>query len=226
MGMWPGDDHYQRRYDYAAEYVEILQALWQSGRASWEGEYFKIDDCSVLPTPANPIPLVCAGQSPAGRAFVAKHADHQFVLTGEDNLVRSVEDIRAKSAVSGRNVGVYALFHMILADTDEMAQAQVRQIIELADQGAISNILASASLDTNTGGTADQLKAALDQDVESGNMAFMGIPVIYGSANTIRQRIGAIAQKTGIDGMLFSWPDFVAGIERFGEEVLPDLQVA
>ena len=114
---------------------------------------------------------------------------------------------------------------MILADTDEMAQAQVRQIIELADQGAISNILASASLDTNTGGTADQLKAALDQDVESGNMAFMGIPVIYGSANTIRQRIDAIAQKTGIDGMLFSWPDFVAGIERFGEEVLPGLQV-
>ena len=30
-----------------------------------------------------------------------------------------------------------------------------------ADEGALANILASASLDTNTDGTADQLKAAL-----------------------------------------------------------------
>ena len=54
-------------------------------------------------------------------------------------------------------------------------------------------------------------------------MAFM-IPVIYGSARTVQQRIEAIVKKTGIDGMLFSWPDFVAGIERFGNEVLPALQ--
>ena len=84
----------------------------------------------------------------AGREFVA-YADHQFVLTSEDNLVTSVGDIRDKSAITGRNVGIYALFHMILADTDDAAEAQVRQIIDAADHGAIS-ILASASLDTNT----------------------------------------------------------------------------
>ena len=54
----------------------------------------------------------------------------------------------------------------------------------------------------------------------------MGIPVIYGSATTVGQRIEAIVKKTGIDGMLFSWPDFVAGIERFGLEVKPGLKVA
>ncbi|GIR91786.1 MAG: hypothetical protein CM15mP92_2500 [Halieaceae bacterium] len=57
-------------------------------------------------------------------------------------------------------------------------------------------------------------------------MAFMGIPVIYGSPETVRQRIEAIVKRTGIDGMLFSWPDFVAGIERFGTEVMPDLQLS
>ena len=223
MGMWPGDEHYQRRYEYAAEYVQILQALWQSGRASWEGEYFQLDDCSVLPQPKRDIPLVCAGQSPAGREFVAKHADHQFVLTSEDNLVTSVQDIRERSSVSGRDVGIYALFHMIVADTDDQARAEVDAIIAGADHGAISNILASADLDTNKGGTADQLKAALDQDVEAGNMAFMGIPVIYGSPTTVARRIEGVAARTGIDGMLFSWPDFVGGIERFGTDVMPEL---
>ena len=225
MGMWPGDEHYQRRYQYAAEYVQILQSLWQTGRASWDGEYFQLDDCSVLPQPKRDIPLVCAGQSPAGREFVANHADHQFVLTSEDNLVTSVQDIRERSAVTGRDVGIYALFHMILADSDEQARAEVDAIIAGADHGAISNILASADLDTNTGGTADQLKAALDQDVEAGNMAFMGIPVIYGSPDTVATRIEGIVARTGIDGMLFSWPDFVGGIERFGTDVMPKLKL-
>ncbi len=223
MGMWPGDEHYQRRYQYAAEYVQILQSLWQTGRASWDGEYFQLDDCSVLPQPKRDIPLVCAGQSPAGREFVANHADHQFVLTSENNLVTSVQDIRERSAVTGRDVGIYALFHMIVADSDEQARAEVDAIIAGADHGAISNILASADLDTNKGGTADQLKAALDQDVEAGNMAFMGIPVIYGSPDTVATRIEGIVARTGIDGMLFSWPDFVGGIERFGTDVMPKL---
>ena len=56
-------------------------------------------------------------------------------------------------------------------------------------------------------------------------MAFMGIPVIHGSPDTVVARIKAIVKRTGIDGMLFSWPDFVSGIERFGSEVLPDLDL-
>ena len=225
MGMWPGDEHYQNRYDYAAEYVQILQKLWRDGRATWQGDYFKLDDCSVQPRPQREIPLVCAGASPAGRQFVAQYADHQFVLTSEENLVSSVQDIRAKALQTNREVGIYALFHLIVADSDEQAQAEVDAIIAGADQGAIANILASADLDTNQGGTADQLKAALNQNVEAGNMAFMGIPVIYGSPETVGRRIEGIVARTGIDGMLFSWPDFVAGIERFGSEVLPGLRL-
>lgn len=221
MGMWPGDQHYQRRYEYAAEYVQILKSLWQTGSASFDGEFFTLDDCSVLPKPSHDIPLVCAGQSPAGREFVAEFANHQFVLTSEANLISSVDDIRAKARHHARQVGVYALFHMVVADTDAAAQEQVDAIIDGADQGAIANILASAGLDTNQGGTADQLKAALSQGVEDGNMAFMGIPVIYGSPATVAERIRAIEVATGIDGMLFSWPDFVAGLESFGEDVMP-----
>ena len=224
MGMWPGDEHYQRRYDYAAEYVQILQLLWRSGRATFDGEFFSVSDCSVLPQPQRDIPLVCAGQSPAGREFVANYADHQFVLTSEANLVKSVEDIRARSQATCREVGIYALFHMILEDDDDEAESHVNAIIKGADHGAIGNILASADLDTNTGGTADQLKAALDQDVESGNMAFMGIPVIYGSPKTVARRIREIVENTAVDGLLFSWPDFVQGINRFGEEVMPKLK--
>src|SRR3954447_6326630 len=31
MGLWPGDWYYDRRYDYASEYVTILRELWATG---------------------------------------------------------------------------------------------------------------------------------------------------------------------------------------------------
>jgi pyrimidine oxygenase len=38
--------------------------------------------------------------------------------------------------------------------------------------------------------------------------------------------LDAIAADTGVDGMLFSWPDFVTGIRDFGEKVLPKMRCA
>ena len=50
-------------------------------------------------------------------------------------------------------------------------------------------------------------------DFEDGNMAFMGFPVICGSFETVARKIDKIADETGIDGMLFSWADFVGGLK-------------
>ena len=55
-------------------------------------------------------------------------------------------------------------------------------------------------------------------------MAFMGIPVILGSPTTVAREIDKFVADTGIDGLLFSWPDFVPGIRNFGEQVMPLLQ--
>src|SRR5688500_868891 len=39
MGLWPGDAYYGYRYDYAAEYVHVLRALWDKGRLTFDGKY-------------------------------------------------------------------------------------------------------------------------------------------------------------------------------------------
>lgn len=224
MGMWPGDEHYERRYEYASEYLHVLKSLWRDGRCTHHGEFFDLDDCTVYPQPGRDIPIVCAGQSPRGRQFVAESADRQFVLTGQSNLKSGVADIKSRAQATGREVGIYALFHMIIGDTDADAQARADDIVARADKGAIANILASAALDTNTEGTADQLKAALSQSITEGNMAFMGCPVVLGSAERLAETIAEIERDTGIDGMLFSWPDFEHGVTRFGQEVMPRLE--
>src|SRR3977135_3675623 len=75
MGIWPGAEHYKRRYEYCAEYVTIMQELWATGHSDFKGSFFTMDDCRCSPLPTARIPVICAGQSDAGPQFAAQHAD-------------------------------------------------------------------------------------------------------------------------------------------------------
>ena len=66
MGLWPGDSHFESRYDYATEYVRVLRDLWDDGCCTFEGKYFHLNDARIKPAPSTFIPLVCAGQSGRG----------------------------------------------------------------------------------------------------------------------------------------------------------------
>jgi pyrimidine oxygenase len=224
MGLWRGDAYYDQRYEYAADYLTIVKALWRDGRVTHHSQYFDLDDCTVTPHPGRELPIVCAGQSPKGVAFTAAHGDHNFVMAHPSQLKKIVDTVHAKAAVHGRRVGTYALLGLIIAPTDAEARRIGEDIIAGADTGAIENILKSAALDGNVGGTADRLKEALSLPLEDGNIAFMSFPVVHGCPETVAAKLDDIAAETGVDGMLFSWPDFVRGIRDFGETVLPKLR--
>ena len=226
MGLWRGDEYYEKRYEFAEDYLSILRALWREGTVTHKSEFFDLTDCSCLPKPSREIPIVCAGQSPRGMEFVAKSGDRNFVMAEPKELSGINDFLKSKGKAHGREVGTYALFGLITAPTDEEARKIGEDIIARADEGAIRNIINSANLDSNAGGTADHLKAGLAQSLENGNMAFMGFPVIHGSYQTVARRIDEIAENTKVVGMLFSWPDFVGGIREFGEEVMPKLACA
>ena len=46
-GLWPGDVHYQRRYHYACEDVDILKLLWTQRDVDYAGEFFQLRDCRI-----------------------------------------------------------------------------------------------------------------------------------------------------------------------------------
>ncbi|MGE4094404.1 MAG: hypothetical protein AB7G75_26595, partial [Candidatus Binatia bacterium] len=61
-------------------------------------------------------------------------------------------------------------------------------------------------------------------DIETGNMAFMSFPALVGSFETVARKIDAIAVDRNIEGLLFSWPEWVSGIRSFGERIIPLLE--
>ncbi|MBN9085146.1 MAG: hypothetical protein BGP06_19820 [Rhizobiales bacterium 65-9] len=226
MGLWRGDKYYQQRYDYAHEYLKVMQMLWENGRATYQGENFQLKDCESFPMPKHRITVVCAGQSPAGAKFVAECADRNFVQAGSERLKEITQTIREAGEKRGRQVGTYAVFHVISADTDREAEDKTNRIMAEADEGAIKNMIASAKMDTNPKGISEYQTTGMTRSAEDGHSAFMTIPAIYGSHATVAEKLDRIIETTGIDGMLFSFPDFVSGVRAFGEEIRPRMKFA
>src|SRR5881398_223984 len=38
MGLWPGEAHFAKRYEYSTEYVTILRELWEKGTSDFKGQ--------------------------------------------------------------------------------------------------------------------------------------------------------------------------------------------
>lgn len=229
MGLWRGDDYYEQRYEYALDYVNILRSLWRDGRVTHKSRFFELDDCACLPTPEHEIPIVAAGQSEAGRRFVAAVGGHNFVMAPPERVHALAADLKTQSAATGQEVATYALLHLVAEETDEKAAQTCRDIVAGGDIGAIETMISSAKLDTVQDGTTQQIRESVTEDLlqgdpEEANMAFMGIPAIVGSYETVAQKIDALAADPNIEGILFSWPDWVEGIRTFGERVIPLLE--
>ena len=116
MGLWPGDAHFPRRYDYSTEYVTILRELWATGRSDFKGEYFRMTDCRLSPRPQADVKIVCAGQSERG-------------LT---TTVSDIEHIESQSLAGVTVIKVFfqptANIQTAIAQTVAAMQTQVRQL--------------------------------------------------------------------------------------------------
>ncbi|HEX9870849.1 MAG TPA: LLM class flavin-dependent oxidoreductase [Candidatus Tectomicrobia bacterium] len=152
MGLWPGDWYYERRYDYASEYVTVLRELWATGHSDFAGEFFTMTDCRLSPQPqAGCVPIVCAGQSERGMQFCAAYGDYQFIIGHDDVEVTAAHTRRLLdyAAQTGRDVGPYALYFVITGETDAVAQQKWAHYREGADLEAIAFMSGQANLDAS-----------------------------------------------------------------------------
>ena len=153
MGLWPGEAHFAKRYDYSTEYVTVLRELWEKGSSDFKGEYFQMSDCKLSPRPQADMKIVCAGQSPRGMEFGATYGNYNFTLGKGVNTptahAPTNEAMAAAAAKTGRDVGNYVLMMVIADETDEAAMAKWSHYNEGADMGALAWMAGEANADPN-----------------------------------------------------------------------------
>jgi pyrimidine oxygenase len=220
MGMWPGQAHFARRYEYSAEYVRIMRELWEHGRSDFKGQYFTMEDCRLSPRPARMPPIVAAGQSDTGMQFAAEYADYNFCMGEGVNtptaFAPSVARLVAASERSGRNVGAYALFMVIADETDEKAHAKWECYKEGKDLDALKWMGIQAAADDKADATSTARHMTNPVSAVNFNMG-----TLVGSYQTVAGLLDEISHVPGVAGIMLTFDDFILGMKAFGEKVQP-----
>ncbi len=215
MGLWRGDEYYKQRYEYAAEYLDLLRRLWREERVTHRSAFFEFEDCKSYPKPSVDIPIICAGQSDRGIAFTGQYADFGF-LGGQDDslddLRRLNEKLQAAASRHGRRVGAYVLLTVIAEETDEEAYSKRDFFIETSDKAAMAEWARVAGMD---------FSRATYQDLAV--QTFMAIPYVAGSYQTVANYLDGLAES-GLAGVCFIFPDYEQDLQRLVEHVLPRMK--
>ncbi|GAA3515860.1 LLM class flavin-dependent oxidoreductase [Dietzia aurantiaca] len=217
MGLWPGDEYFSDRYDYAEEYATVLKELWTTGRSSFKGKYYQLEDCQVGMVPERPIGLVCAGQSDRGLDFTAQYGDTSYILgtgTGPDGVAQVMSRVDAASARADRSLEALLVVLVVLDETDEAAQARVDRYVEMADVQAIANMQGEASLDSGGGSAAELL-----QNVT--NATFQNLEKVVGSPETVAAYFNELSQIPNLSGVFIAFDEVLRGTEMFADKVMP-----
>ncbi len=221
MGIWPGAEHYKRRYNYCAEYVTIMKELWSSGVSDFKGDFFKMDDCRCLPMPSTDIPIICAAQSDAGTRYAAKYADYNFCASFGVNAPRGVEASVARlvtaNAEYGRDCGALVLTMIIADETDESANAKWEHYKAGSDTEALAYRDAQAEDDPTT----DVFAQPNRRKILGTNKLPTNQGVLVGSYASIAKMLDDLSTVPGVRGVMMTFDDFVIGMEQFGTRIMP-----
>jgi pyrimidine oxygenase len=221
MGIWPGAEHYARRYEYCAEYVKIMRELWETGRSDFKGAFFQMDDCRLSPRPQKPIPIIGAAQSDNGTRFAAETCDYNFCgsygLNEPARVTSSVARLVAAAAETGRDVGALILLMVIADETDAAAMAKWEHYKAGVDLEALAWRDAQAGEDPSRDAFATK-----NRFVRTGGEklpASMG--VLAGSYASVAGMLDELATVPGVRGVMLTFDDFVIGMEQFGTRIQP-----
>ncbi|KAK6950252.1 hypothetical protein Daesc_008578 [Daldinia eschscholtzii] len=221
MGLWPGDEYFGYRYDYATEYVQIMKELWKEGVSNFKGKHFQMDDCKLSPRPKNlGVDIVAAGQSNRGIEFASKYADYNFVIGNGVNTPTAYGQATSRlveaSAKTGRNVSSYVLFMVIADETDEAAQAKWKLYNDGADVEALAWMSSQSSKDVN----ADANSTAKNLSTPEGAVN-MRMGTLIGSYENVASMLDEVASVSGTKGIMLTFDEFLSGLDTFGQKIQP-----
>lgn len=218
LGIWPGDEHFQHRYDRAAEYVTVMRSLWETGEATLEGQYYRPNGAKLAPRPRG-IEVVGAGQSSEGMAFVASHGDYNFIMGAGTNTPTAFAPVAQRlldaKQKTGRDVGAFVVFTVIADETDEAALARWEHYQDGLDLEALQNAATMGSHNKNLS-EHSSTKAIIDKGKGDKAMALLA-----GSYANVGRMLDEVAEVPGVKGIMLIFDEFLTGLDSFGRHVQP-----
>ena len=218
MGLYP-ENFDDFRHEYIDEWLTICKRLWAGEKVDFSGKYFTLNGYESHPQPLQqPWPsLVYATSSDGGYKFLAEHCNEAFVRADELRNDAS-KTVKRLAAERGRTVKTQAHVCLIQGETDEDAQRILQQYKSGVDPVTVTNVYDMWYEGDRAARGREILEERFPRPV-----FYHSFPLI-GGPETIADFIEDMAVNGDFDGMLFSFPDFIDGLQKFDRHVSPLLR--
>ena len=216
---WPEHDE---RYARSEEFIRSLKGVWTQNNFNFDGKYYKFNDYTLSPKPVQKphIEIFQGGSSRAARDMASRVSDWYFTNGNTpEELKKQIDDLRAKAKANNHEIKVGVNAFVIARDTEEEAQAVLKEIIAKANVQAVKSFgdatrEAGAATAEGEGNWAKSTFEDLVQYNDGFRTNLIGTP---------QQIAGRIIElkKVGVDLVLSGFLHFIEEVEYFGQKVLP-----
>lgn len=209
-----------RRYDYAAEWLDIVKKIWSAAEEfDYKGSFFEIKGVFGSPKSwggSQPI-LINAGQSPVGISFASRNCDILFSNPPRNDMSQWVPQIKhVREASAGAPIDIFTQSVIVCRPTDAEAQDYYRYCIENLDESALEKWLALRQ----AAGHKITAVGRAEVRVEASKSYF---PYMIGSPETVAGMIRDV-HGAGVSGIAMVFNNQLEEYPYFAENVLPILK--
>ena len=210
---WP---KFKERSERLAESVELIKALWDGERVSFEGTYYRTELATIYDRPDQPIPIYIAAGGPKAASLVGRIGDG-FICTsgkGEELYHTLLGAVAVGAAEAGRDAGLITKQIEIKVSYDHDAEFALQ---------ACKPWAALALTAEEKGGTEDplELERLAEGAVDRAHTRF----IVSDDPQEVVEKI-AWYVGLGFEELIFHMPgdDQERALTQFADDVLPLLR--
>ncbi|MFT6286353.1 MAG: alkanesulfonate monooxygenase SsuD [Alcanivorax sp.] len=220
FGLDLPEDHVER-YARAQEWYDYVKKIWTEESAfDWDGKYFRGKGIYGNPRPLQDhLPILNAAASEEGRKFAMRNADFLYTPVFDYDQAREVvADVKQKSAVVNRNVGVLTFCTVVCRPTQQEADDYLDYYAnQNADWDAVDYLMKLQGMHAQSF-TPEALANFRDR-FASGHGGF---PLV-GTPDKIADELEKLS-ATGVAGTALAFVDYAEEFPYFRDEVMPRLE--
>jgi FMNH2-dependent dimethyl sulfone monooxygenase len=216
-----GFEMHDDRYARTAEWLEVLNGVWQQDGFSFEGKYYKVANNTLQPKPlSKPRPAIYAGgESETAKDLISATCDG-YVMHGDEpetigRRIRDMKERREKKGLPPMTYGVAA--YSIIRDDEAAVKKELARITDVRPGTAGYN-----NYQQWLAGTQLEQKVSLEDYSVSNRGLRSGLA---GTPAQVADRIGAF-EREGVDFFLLQCSPQLEEMQRFADAIIQKVQYA
>jgi FMNH2-dependent dimethyl sulfone monooxygenase len=216
-----GFEQHDDRYARTAEWLSVLNGVWEQDGFSFNGKYYRVDNNTLQPKPVSrPRPAIYAGgESETAKDLISGTCDG-YVMHGDEpatigKRIRDMKERREKKGLPPMQYGVAA--YTIIRDNDAEVKKELARITNVQPGSAGYH-----NYQQWLAGTQLEQKVSLEDYSVSNRGLRSGL---VGSPAQVEDRIGEFAAE-GVDFFLLQCSPQLEEMERFADSIIKKEQYA